>query len=627
MERMYLVVDGNPKKAFDLAKDLCLIGRDPANDVVLDSPTVSSHHARLFRASEGWRIKDLNSRNGVVIEGRKMAEALLAEGVPFKLGEVALTLATRVQTEQAGPAATLAMASMPLEARWDHAIGGAAGDLRMLLERGLGNDLPRMPADRQWAESLRTLFQAEGVFFFRPQDDPSGGPRPQDGIAFEASSEDRGEGLISRSALAESLRKKEAVWAPVDMIKPGASLAGLTGPTLLVYPLVAGGAVEGLLHVVWARPCLDPSGVMDHLRSWPSWATRYLVLLWKARRLRRQVEEKDQGRHALSQALARRIDAGQILGSSALMHKALVLADGAAPTPYPVLLLGETGTGKELFARWIHLHSQRSEGPFVALNCAAVHAETAESEIFGHVRGSFTGALKDHEGVLEQASGGTLFLDEIGDMALALQAKLLRALQFGTIRRMGDDRDRGVDLRLVAAANPQVRARLGDGGFRPDLYYRLSTFEIELPPLRDRRADIPLLANHFLASAFKKKGMGGAFSAGAMQLLRTFDWPGNVRQLESVINHLSAIAAEAVIGETSVRALLEVGGRSLSTVQSPSTGQTFQAARSAFEESYLETLLAETGGNVAEASRRSGIPLRTLFRLLKKNNQAVVRNP
>jgi transcriptional regulator with GAF, ATPase, and Fis domain len=211
-----------------------------------------------------------------------------------------------------------------------------------------------------------------------------------------------------------------------------------------------------------------------------------------------------------------------------------------APTPMPVLILGESGTGKELVARALHEGSPRRSGPFVSENCAAIPETLLESVLFGHVKGAFTGAIKDHPGHFVAAHGGTLFLDEIGDMPLSMQAKILRALQEGEVRPVGGNRARSVDVRVVAATNRDLQAMVAEGKFRQDLFYRLNVLRVTLPPLRERGDDVVTLARHFLAKAAAHRPRPPHLSAAAEALLRSARWPGNVRQL---INEMQRVAA------------------------------------------------------------------------------------
>lgn len=227
---------------------------------------------------------------------------------------------------------------------------------------------------------------------------------------------------------------------------------------------------------------------------------------------------------------------GDIIGQSAALGKVLEQITLVAPSEASVLVLGESGTGKELIARAIHERSQRAAGPLVKVNCASIPRDLFESEFFGHARGAFTGAIRDRAGRFQLADGGTLFLDEVGEIPLDLQSKLLRVLQEGTFERVGEEKTRRVNVRVVAATNRDLRDEIAAGRFRQDLFFRLSVFPIELPPLRERRADIPLLVRHFIQQANKQARCGNLqFTADQMRRLQNYDWPGNVRELQNVI--------------------------------------------------------------------------------------------
>lgn len=231
---------------------------------------------------------------------------------------------------------------------------------------------------------------------------------------------------------------------------------------------------------------------------------------------------------------------GELVGQSPALEAVARQIDLVAPTDSTVLILGESGTGKELVAREIHRRSNRAQRPLIKVNCAAVPRELYESEFFGHARGAFTGALRDRVGRFELAEGGTLFLDEVGEIPLELQAKLLRILQEGELERVGEERTRKVNVRLVAATNRDLRTEAEAGRFRQDLFYRLSVFPIEVPPLRKRKEDIPLLADHFLQVAARKVGRPKlALTLASVQRLQQYDWPGNVRELQHVIERAS----------------------------------------------------------------------------------------
>lgn len=622
-ESVRLVVVGREDAGYLLLKDVVLIGREPDNDVVLESTTVSRHHARLFHAPDGWRIRDLQSRNGVIVKGERANEAQLSLGDEIRLGVIRLRLEPDRGPKDTDDNETVSMAAVPFVTQTTCATCGNRLGIPNLILEVIQKEPCATDFDRRLAEALRKEFAAEGVFLFAVAAAEGDNPvaSVKTACRYEVSSEVEGTTVLSQSTLREALRLKSPIWSPMDVLKPGHSLKGLSGAQLLIYPLMLGDRVAALLYLDWGSPCKDPIVPMTVLGSWPEWATLLLESLWNCRTSAAQVELEAHHQEALSQALRRQIDPGDILGDSPALKDALGLAAAAAPSPYPIFLMGETGVGKEIFARWVHLHSARASGPFIALNCAGIPAGTAESELFGHRRGAFTGADRDHPGVFEQAEGGTLFLDEIGDMDLRLQAKVLRAIQFGVVRRVGDDRERKVDVRLIAATHRDMRQAILDKAFREDLYYRLTTFEVRLPALRQRPSDIPLLANAFLAKAFRKAGTAAGFSPGALKALKDFHWPGNVRQLQSAVNHLSASASSAIIEEGEVRHLLGTTDRSTAVSGADLEGMAYKEAMSRFEEDYLKAVLDRSGGSVTEAAQRSGLPRRTFYRFLERHPQ------
>jgi len=324
---------------------------------------------------------------------------------------------------------------------------------------------------------------------------------------------------------------------------------------------------------------------------------------------------------------------GELIGNSPRMQEVYRLAVGVAPTSSTVLILGESGTGKELTARAIHQHSPRAKNPFVAVNCSAIPVELVESELFGHVRGAFTGATATRAGLFEAADAGTLFLDEVGDLPPLAQVKLLRALQEGEIKRVGANETRNVDVRVVAATNVDLRSRIASGRFREDLYYRLNVVPISLPPLRERREDIPLLAYHFLQKYGARSGSSvRKISPEAMRLLHAHSWPGNVRELENAIEHAVVFCRD----DTMVAGDLPFGrngGVESEPPPSPNGSRSLRAdlacldlpyreakdrAMSDFEAAYFRALLERSGGNVSEAARQAGLDRSNFRRAIKR---------
>jgi transcriptional regulator with PAS, ATPase and Fis domain len=329
-----------------------------------------------------------------------------------------------------------------------------------------------------------------------------------------------------------------------------------------------------------------------------------------------------------------KVSPGRLVGNSAGFRQAFDLLGKAASSPISVLLLGETGVGKEVFARWLHENSNRADKPFVAINCGALPADLIEAELFGVEKGAFTGAQQSRAGRFERADGGTLFLDEAGDLAPATQVKLLRVLQTGEFERLGDQKTRKVDVRLVAATNVDLKKAIADGRFRADLYYRLATYPVTIPPLRERKSDIPLLAASLLekyAQAYNKRIEG--VSDRAMQMLMAHAWPGNVRELENLIERGVLLAPEGhpieaehlfadVSGEVEVG--IDPSGVVVGQDASRRARLCEQLLDSAFdlndfEQQLLDLAVHRAGGNLARAARSLGITRRQLDYRLKRN--------
>ena len=313
-----------------------------------------------------------------------------------------------------------------------------------------------------------------------------------------------------------------------------------------------------------------------------------------------------------------------LIGKSPRMLEAYHLLEQAAGLDITVLLLGETGTGKELAARAVHYHSARKEQRFVPVNCGALPPDLVESELFGHVRGAFTGAAAAKAGLFEEARGGTLFLDEIGELPLPTQVKLNRALQEKEIRRVGDNTPVKVDVRVIAATHRDLKAEAGAGRFREDLYYRLNVFPIRLPPLRERAEDVPLLAAHFLekhARAFRRDVV--EFAPDALRLLTAHAWPGNVRELENAVERAVAVAKGRAIGAADLPPELAAapgpGMPAGEALPSLPLRDVVEQARDRVTRDYLVALLRELRGNVTKAAARAGMERESLHRLLKKH--------
>ena len=312
-----------------------------------------------------------------------------------------------------------------------------------------------------------------------------------------------------------------------------------------------------------------------------------------------------------------------MIGSSPALRAVVALVRRLAPTDISVLVNGESGTGKELVARALHMESPRRDAPFVAVNCSAIPVDLVESELFGHLRGAFTGADRDREGVFEAASGGTLFLDEIGDLALPAQAKLLRALEERRVTRVGGSRETEVNVRVVAATNRPLDAMVAEGTFREDLLYRLQVVQISLPPLRDRREDITALATHFTAYfAERHNAQAKPFSEAARRLLMGYDWPGNVRELRNVVERAVVLSDGEEIQVQDLPPSVTSAHAPLKPVDAAMAGLGYNDARDraleGFDRSFLTAALERHGGNVSETARALGLHRQSLQKMLRR---------
>jgi two-component system, NtrC family, nitrogen regulation response regulator NtrX len=359
-------------------------------------------------------------------------------------------------------------------------------------------------------------------------------------------------------------------------------------------------------------------GAFDFLEK-PLDSDRLLVTVQRALEHRRLEGENARLREGLARATDARF---AMVGSSDGLRKIRELVARVAPTNARVLISGENGSGKELVARAIHEASARRQGPFVEVNCAAIPSELLESELFGHVKGSFTGASGDQVGKFEVADGGTLFLDEIGDLAFNAQAKILRALQEGVIVRVGDSKPVPIDVRVIAATNRDLTDEIAAGRFREDLYFRLNVMPIQVPPLRQRSEDIPALVSHFVAVLGAGPGMAPKpFNGGALRRLQRRRWPGNVRELRNAVERLLILAAGPEVVEEDVDLVLppESGPPIEPDKMAADAGDsTFHKFREDAERAFLVARLNEHHWNVAETARALGMPRSNLYNKIEK---------
>ncbi|MGZ6132193.1 MAG: sigma-54-dependent transcriptional regulator [Myxococcaceae bacterium] len=361
-----------------------------------------------------------------------------------------------------------------------------------------------------------------------------------------------------------------------------------------VIVLTAFGNIEGALDTI-------QKGAFDYLTK-PFDVDAIVRVVRRALEQRRLVEE--------NKSLRARVKQQELVGRSAAILEIYKQVARAAATSVPVLITGETGTGKEQVARSLHQRSQRSAGRFVAVDCGAIAESLMESELFGHARGAFTGASGARRGLFEEATGGTMFLDEIGDIGPKIQSQLLRALQEGEIRRVGESTPVKVDVRVVAATNKDLKALVAEGKFREDLLYRLDVVHLHLPPLRERREDIPALVEHF-AAIHARGGARPVVTDEAMGRLVAYDWPGNVRQLENVVARALALNGTGVLGPADFIAPIGDAPKKLAGLAAD------MPTLAELNRRYAQHVLAMVGGNKSEAARLLEVDRKTLYKLLE----------
>ena len=396
-------------------------------------------------------------------------------------------------------------------------------------------------------------------------------------------------------------------------------------PSTLVVVMTGNPTVASSLDALRA-------GAWDYLPK-PFAASHLQVLIGRAAHASRSGERPQRELRADPGPLPQVDESDELLGGSPAFRQAVTMARRVAPTDASVMIFGESGTGKEVIAQFIHQHSRRASRKLVAVNCAALPEGLLESELFGHRKGAFTGADRDKPGLLETANGGTLFLDELTEMSHPLQAKLLRVLADGVVRRVGSEQqDAVVDVRFISATNREPQEAVTQGVLREDLFYRLRVVPIKLPPLRQRLEDIPLLANHFLAHYWARhrlpSDVAPRLTEECMEFLRSRPWRGNVRELQNVIEHVAVIAEPGqpvgpddvpLYDDDAASAPAETASGLPSGIMSEGYHTAKDRLVAHFEKEYLTRLVARAGGNMSKAARLASIDRTTLYRLMEKH--------
>ena len=593
-------------QTFELRGEISL-GRHPTNSLRLADPSVSRHHCVLRPSGEGWTVLDLESRLGTFVNGLPVRERDLAHGDFLAVGESTFLVAL----EASRAARTAPAAGDPEEA----ALTGET-EIRLAVTDSVYLRPDRLPAalaalleiavaparssaflgahllDRVLAgvpvERAALLPPDEEAEDWAPIHRSSGGDQPFS---------------VSRTIVDRVLREREALLIDRgrgDEASGSVAAAGIRSLACVPLP-----GPEGALGILYADTSVPGGRLAEEHLQWLAAAAALaagpLAAALRAERLEREnrrLQEAELG-HGL-------------VGESPALRRAWDVITRVAPTPSTVLILGESGTGKELAARAIHGASRRAGKPFVAINCATLSENLLESELFGHERGAFTGAVERKTGKLEVANGGTLFLDEVGEMPPQLQARLLRVLQERTFERVGSTRPIQVDIRLVAATNRDLMKAISEGTFRADLYYRLNVVSITMPPLRERREDIPLLASHFAARHGRDiRGREAGISPEARALLVRYDWPGNVRELGNAIERAVVLGTDGTIRpEDLPESLLETAP----AADAPTPR--FHDALNGLKRRLIVEAVHESGGNITRAAERLDLHPNHLHRLI-----------
>ncbi|MGK3997047.1 sigma 54-interacting transcriptional regulator [Sorangium sp. So ce1024] len=551
-------------RTFELQGELITLGRSPDNRVVLDDRHVSGAHARIVSSPEGVILEDLRSTNGTSVTrrgerielgpGRSAVALQTGDVIELGSGDAVTRLAVTIP-EEADDARVVSMRRLdeiePAQAKIERDPSALSAMYAAQKRIGAANDLDLVLAEIADAVLALVPSSTHVTVVLRDDDqEPGAAPAAFVPVLTRVRSES-GRGAppagpvpITRSVYRKVIKERAAVLAADAPIEVGQteSLMGASIRSTLAVPLWKGEEIIGVLQA----DNRSAPGMLNanDLETLLVLAANASLAVANARLIKRLVlaEERLQKENSFLKGREEKRRGGgavDIIGKSEAMGRVIAQLDKVVDTRVTVLIEGETGTGKELIAAAVHYRSRRRDKLFVAQNCAALAESLLESELFGHKKGSFTGATEEKKGLFEIADGGTLFLDEITETPLSLQSKLLRALQEGEIRPVGATSPKHVNVRIVAATNRNLEDEVARGRFREDLYYRLKVFPIRLPPLRERRDDIPLLAAHFLERYADEIGKPcGGFSQQAMELMVAYDWPGNVRELQNEVQRI-----------------------------------------------------------------------------------------
>ncbi|MGF1466083.1 MAG: sigma 54-interacting transcriptional regulator [Sandaracinaceae bacterium] len=587
--------EGRPE-TFPVFKKITSIGRAGGNDVRIRADSLAEHHAQIVFDGKDFNLSEVDPKGEIRLNGKKKRRGKLVHGDRITVGEVELTFSVFDEVPE-----------VPLEDE-RHQAAELAG-LRQLHEFS-----QRLMASTSLGDQLEALMDAvvevthasKGFLILMTDGEPT------ITTARNVQQQNLPDGV--RHLSDSILRKVIDTQRPLivsdalhdTVFGSSESVMNLQLASVMCAPLLAGGELLGVIYVGNDRVrSLFAEASLDLLTVFASQAS---LILQNALLLDQLRTDRD----ALADQLQDR-RFGDIIGACPSMLAVFRTVEKVAATSVSVLVTGETGTGKELIAREIHRRSAQADEPFVVVNCGAIPENLMESELFGHVRGAFTGAVATRNGKFQAADGGTLFLDEVGEMPLALQVKLLRALQEKVVVKVGDTKPEQVDIRVVAATNRELEEEIRRGAFREDLFYRLNVVNLHLPPLRERGDDVVVLAKFLLAKyseefASRVKG----FTPNALIALKKYEWPGNVRQLENRIKKAIVLCEKTLVGPED----LDLFPEALAPIM------TLAQAREDFQRRYILEVLERNNGNRTKTARDLGVDPRTIFRYLEREPDA-----
>jgi transcriptional regulator with GAF, ATPase, and Fis domain len=595
----WIVPEGRPH-IFPIFKKITSIGRGAGNDVSIDSRTLREYHAQIVFDGKDFSLSEVEKTNDVHVNGKKKRRGKIFHNdrinigddveLVFSIFEEMATPGDDEQEEEASPEAELA--GMRKLAEVSEKLNGL---------ESVHDQLDGL------VDAVIDVTSADKGFVILLEDG-----EPKVTVARNVDQENLPNGVrhLSDSIIARVVESKKPLIVSDalhdSMFKGSESVMNLQLCSVMCAPLTAQGQLLGIIYV--GNDNVRSLFELSSLDVLTVFATQGALILQNALLRDELKSDRDE---LVSLMGERRF--GDIIGSHPSLVEVFNKLEKVATTDISVLITGETGTGKELIAREIHNRSTRKGGPFVVVNCGAIPENLMESELFGHVRGAFTGAIATREGKFQAAHGGTLFLDEIGEMPVNLQVKLLRALQERVVMKVGDTKSEQVDIRVIAATNRDLELEIKKGAFREDLFYRLNVVNLHLPALRDRGDDTIVIAKFFLhkyADEFGARVKG--FTPGALSAIRKYDWPGNIRQLENRIKKAIVLCEKTLVGPED----MDLFPEALQAVV-PLT-----EAREEFQRRYILEVLERNNGNRTKTARDLGVDPRTIFRYLEREPDA-----